>query len=243
MNVKELEKELEKIEDVKNKGLVIHFRIGTSGTNSAENTHPYEISGKFWNYKKLNNTCDLGVAHNGVISKYTPKGKNKYNFNDTQLYILKRLSKLPSGFYKDTKALENIGNETASRFAFLDSKGNITTCGSGWITDNGIKYSNTSYINYSYDYTNKYSGYYDNFYYNDFNNNYGWEFDTFADMATVLDNMFQVTNKHTIYMENGKEIAPSYNEHYFADLEYSELYKLDLKYKMLDYVGNFEIIL
>lgn len=244
MNVKELEKELEKIEDIKNKGLVIHFRIGTSGTNSAGNTHPYEITKKFWNYKKLDSACDLAVAHNGIISKYTPKGQNKHNFNDTQLYILKRLASLPAGFYKDNKTLEKIGEETNSRFAFLDSKGNITTCGSGWLTDKGIKYSNSSYIKYDFNYSSKYaSGFYDDFYYNDFSNTYGWEFNTFTDMAHVLDNMLQVTNKHTIYMENGEELTPDFDDMYFADIEYQELYKLDFNYKMLDYVGNYEIIL
>ena len=247
MNVKALENEIKNIKDIKNKGVVIHFRIGTSGTNSAENTHPYEITSKFWNYKKLENACNLGVAHNGIISKYTPRGKNKHNFNDTQLYIMKRLSRLPDNFYTDSKTLEKIGTETGSRFAFLDSKGNITTCGTGWVIDNDIKYSNTSYIDYSYkwndwnDWDKWESSLYSN--YGSYSNSYGWSFASYEELGEILDTMERVTHKRTIYMEDGTEIVPEFEELYFTDTEYQELYLLDIVNKSLDYIGNYEIIL
>lgn len=242
MELEELKKELKRIENIKDKGVVLHFRIGTAGKNSAENTHPYEITKKFWNYKKLDNICSLGMAHNGIISKYNPSGVNKHDFNDTQLYILKRLSKLPHNFYKDKKTLEILGSETNSRLAFLDGNGEITTCGAGWVIDDGIKYSNTSYIKYDFDYTSKWDNYYNNYCYNKFYDSYGWEFDTFEEMAEVIDNMLQVTNKSTIYLDDGREIAPKYYDNYFADEEYQELYKLDIQNKSLDFVGNYEII-
>ena len=44
--------------------------------------------------KKLEFETDIAVAHNGVISKYTPsKNNNKYKMNDTQMYIYNKMYK------------------------------------------------------------------------------------------------------------------------------------------------------
>lgn len=158
MNFRELEKKLEvlykKFNDFKNKALVIHCRIGTSGTNTRENTHPYCIS---TNYKDLHRTkifCDLGMVHNGVITDYTPVD-NKHNTNDTQEFIMKYIAPLYEhyrDFYKNEYIMSGLADITGSRLVFLDTKENLYYVGD-FVEDNGVKYSNTSYKPYTYKYS------------------------------------------------------------------------------------------
>lgn len=155
MNFKELKKRLEvlykKFNDFEGKSLVIHCRIGTSGTNTKENTHPYCISG---NYKDLHRTkilCDLGMVHNGIINQYTPI-ENKHNTNDTQEFIMKYLTPIYThykDFYKNKYILEGLSDITNSRLVFLDTKDNLYYVGD-FIEDNGVKYSNGTYKPYTY---------------------------------------------------------------------------------------------
>lgn len=149
----------------KNKALVMHFRIGTSGSNTPENTHPYPITPTLSNLKKTYFTTNLGVAHNGIISYYTPKDKKDYN--DTQNFIMKYLSKLYTHyptFYKDKDIMYGVEQVCGSKLCFLNKDEELFYVGE-FILDKGIMYSNSTYttsyfyshyynnvLDYSYDY-------------------------------------------------------------------------------------------
>lgn len=169
MSFNELEKHFsilcKKFNNFKDKALVIHCRIGTSGTNTKENTHPYCISE---NYKDLHKTrvlCDLGMVHNGIIHEYTPVD-NKYNTNDTQEFIMKYIAPMYEhyrDFYKNEYVLNGLKDITGSKLVFLDTNEDLYFVGD-FIEDNGVKYSNGTYKPYSYVY-NKYYDWDDRDYY------------------------------------------------------------------------------
>ena len=146
---------LKKYNDFKNKSLVIHCRIGTSGRNTKGNTHPYPITN---NVKKLKNRHlsreDIGIVHNGIIRGYgTATG-----LNDTQEYISKYLYPLYKhykNFYKNEDILYQMEMATSSKFAILDTNDTIHYVGE-FIDDDGLNFSNDtykkSYYNYNYGY-------------------------------------------------------------------------------------------
>lgn len=120
--------------------VVLHFRIGTAGPNNEINCHPYPIYKK---NKKLELTCDLAMAHNGVMAQYNPPRSS--SINDTQVFINTVVSKLPKNFLKNEAICRLIEREVApSRLCFLDKKGTITRFGH-WIEEDGYFYSNESF--------------------------------------------------------------------------------------------------
>lgn len=154
---------LKKYNDFKNKSLVIHCRIGTSGRNTKGNTHPYPITNKVKNLKKVHlSREDIGIAHNGIIHGYgTATG-----LNDTQEYISKYLYPLYShykDFYKNKDMLYQIEMATGSKFAILDSSDNIYYVGD-FIDDNGLNFSNNTYEKSYYSYNYGYNYWYGNSY-------------------------------------------------------------------------------
>lgn len=155
--------------------IIIHFRIGTAGQNNAENTHPYPLEHNIKRYKALHLDTSVAVAHNGILpKKYQPRDKNKHDMNDTQIYIYKRLSKylrFNKKFYLNRKYLERIAQETYNKFAFLDGKGNLTTCGA-FIEDKGILYSNDSYTYNLAELYSKYGAYNSSLYNTTYNDSY-----------------------------------------------------------------------
>ena len=123
--------------------LVMHFRITTHGGTSPENTHPFPITDNIGALKKLSARCDIGVAHNGIIPISPRKG-----ISDTMEYIASQLAPLKRAmpnFYTNKHALQLVENAIESRMAFLTSGGRIVTVGN-FIEDEGVLYSNTSYM-------------------------------------------------------------------------------------------------
>ena len=144
--------------DFKNKSLVIHCRIGTSSGNTPANTHPYPITNKEKELHRLKFETDLGMAHNGIISDYTPTWA-KPTTNDTQEFILKYVYNLYSHwdtFYKNRFILEGLSKITNSKLAFLDKDDNLYLVGD-FIEDDNLYFSNTSYMYVRSSYTYGYS--------------------------------------------------------------------------------------
>ena len=244
-----------KIEDV---GLVIHFRIGTAGTNGAGNTHPYPLTNKWWKYKTTDMTTGVAVFHNGIINGYSPNKENKHDFNDTQLYIMKRLAKMPQNFYKKEKWLNVIGTETGSRFAFIDAQGNIYRAGTGWVTDEGIHYSNSTYKAYTYGYNRiyNYDDYYDDYFDRYYKNNKTLPkakeeqvieddddiyFDTYEEMGQYLDALTPVLPDSEIYLDDSysKSVYVYADDLYFIDDLLKAYYKLDFLAMQLEFMGYY----
>lgn len=142
-----------KFNNFKNRSLILHFRIGTSGTNSRKNCHPYPISKKLKDLQKTKINCDLGVVHNGIIREYTPSFDNKIDFNDTQNFIINYLAPLEehwSDFYKNKRQLEALENVTNSKLAFLNKNGDVYLSGDFVENEDGLIFSNETFRKRSY---------------------------------------------------------------------------------------------
>ena len=170
--IKHYKKLCKKYNNFKNKSLVIHCRIGTSSGNNKGNTHPYIITNKESKLHALNIASAIGIAHNGIIREYTPTWKDP-SINDSQNFIMKYLYPLYKNyptFYKNKYIMKGIEDITNSKFAILTKEDNLYLIGD-FITENGLKFSNTSYKSfktykyYDYDYEkNAYSKAWEEYY-------------------------------------------------------------------------------
>ena len=77
--------------DVKSVPIVYHFRITTQGGVKKELCHPYPICDSYDNMRKCISTCDIALAHNGIISltsqNYYYRSRKQPNYNDTMTFI------------------------------------------------------------------------------------------------------------------------------------------------------------
>lgn len=159
-------KELKKEFDIKEKALVMHFRIGTSGTGKENLTHPFPLT---CNKKKLNKTyltTDVGVMHNGIIKDY------EYDkvLSDTQTFIkdfMYPIYEISHKFYKSPSLQKILEKECGSKLCILDSDENIYYIGD-FVEDEGIKYSNTTYKTSIYKYYDDYDWYYRDYYWQEY---------------------------------------------------------------------------
>jgi len=128
--------------------LVMHFRIRTHGGTNPECTHPFPITDSIGALKKREIRTDVGVAHNGIIHAVTPRD----GISDTMEYIATQLAPLKRAlprFYENKHARLLVQNAIDSRMVFLTQKGELHTIGD-FVEDNGILYSNTSYLPWTY---------------------------------------------------------------------------------------------
>lgn len=121
---------------------VMHFRIATQGFELSM-THPFPLSDNMEDLRKLRAKCDVGIAHNGVISLTSDGAKD---YSDTMKFITDYLSLFVSAGGWSERVLNAIeGLTLGSRLAFLDSSENLLVTGEGWVKEDGILYSNSSY--------------------------------------------------------------------------------------------------
>ncbi len=128
--------------DLKNTGVVCHFRITTHGKTAQQNCHPFPISNKIRDLKKLSMTTDVGCAHNGIIPI-----KTIHNLSDTQTYILKRLYNIQKAhprFLESKRIMSQIEKKICSKMTFLTSDGKIYNIGE-FIEQGGVMFSNRSF--------------------------------------------------------------------------------------------------
>lgn len=159
----------QKIHNLYNKNVVLHFRIATSGGKTPAKTHPFILT----NNEAALNSIDIqanapGIAHNGVLSQFT------YNklLSDTQNYIkdfLYNIYKVNKHFYNN-KYINAIINQSlnTSKLAIIDGAKLITY--GKFTEEDGILYSNDTYKQKYYTYYNADAWcdaeYYKNFYKN-----------------------------------------------------------------------------
>ena len=145
---KELYKQLISIKD--ETPMVLHFRITTQGGVRADCCHPYPLSDNMHELRRLNTSCSVGVAHNGIIS-LTSTYNSKVDYNDTMQFIKEYLTliidkKSRFNYYKDSNKLALINRLIgSSRLAILDKNEHCELIGDGWLQDGGCYYSNGSY--------------------------------------------------------------------------------------------------
>lgn len=160
-------KALKKI--TKEEPAVIHFRISTQGGVKPELTHPYALCKDYEEMRKLHNFCNVGIAHNGVISltseysystyNYTTQKYEKVepNYNDTMKFIKEYASLIitQEEFYKDANKLELLSKLCKSKLAIMTSDKKVTLIGDFiYDTDSGCYYSNNTYKTQKYYYNN-----------------------------------------------------------------------------------------
>ena len=149
---------IQKKVDLEKLAVILHFRIGTAGGNTPENTHPFPISDNIGVLKKLRLEVPIGVVHNGIIS-ITPRQKD---ISDTMEYIAAQLAPLHRAvpnFYENKNLMLLVKNAISSKMAFLIGDGTMFSIGE-FVTEDGIFYSNSAYSEvYTYRnlYGNKYS--------------------------------------------------------------------------------------
>lgn len=138
MDVESLKKSLNRERNIEQTEMVLHFRIATHGSIKKGNCHPFPISRSIPELRKVShNKLNYAIAHNGIIQGYS--SKNKYNLSDT-MQLSKKLVAMIHEPGKMKKYLSGIH----SRFIVFLPKETIIT--GDWIEEDGIKYSNSSYM-------------------------------------------------------------------------------------------------
>lgn len=151
--------------DLKSHTMVFHFRIGTHGTNTPENTHPFPLDdyGSYHSFKKTEWVADQGFAHNGVLYQFGAHADvKKYDVSDTMVFGRRVAAVLADSFNLATAPeaqfiLDKI-SIGSSKFVYIDGDGNYATFGT-FIPENGIFYSNGTYKSYRQKYVYDFDSY------------------------------------------------------------------------------------
>lgn len=181
MTLKEFTARLEALRteiDVDKEAVVFHFRIGTSGGNVAQNTHPFPISNRVKDLRSLRTRTKIGIAHNGIIHIKRPID----SISDTMEYIRSKLYPIYTRkhwFFKDKEMLDKIERQITSKMVFLEPSREVQLVGHFITEKDGMIYSNTSYEDYS-KYLSRYykprvSGYYGTCYDYDYSKYGAWD--------------------------------------------------------------------
>lgn len=243
---KHYDKLCKKYKNFEGKSLVMHFRIGTAGANSKENTHPYPITTSKNNLHKTYFRTNLGMAHNGVIHDYNPPTDIK-DMNDTQNFIIKYVAPLYNhyeDFYKNEYILKGLDEITNSKLAFLDKYDNIYLVGTFVEDESGVKYSNSNYkpYEYTYKYYGDYYKYYDEYYYNKYKSITYKDEDFLKDeeettsKVPAYENEILLESKWYISI-NEKPLEKVGNKLYIYDFYYGILYELN-EYDDYEYISD-----
>lgn len=132
--------------------IVYHFRISTQGGTQPSLTHPFALSQDYEQMRSLEQVCDMGVAHNGIIR--LTSDSSVHDRNDTMTFIHDYLFDLVD---KNThwgknaakiRLVKKLISGYPNKLAVLNANGYCTLIGD-WIKDGGVYYSNTSYKTYT----------------------------------------------------------------------------------------------
>ena len=129
--------------------VVYHFRISTQAGVNPEMTHPFPLSNRLERMEKLDTTCRIGVAHNGVIRLTADPDNRRYS--DTALFITQYLRVLIQRRedLRDRRVLDTVCNLAQSKFAIMDGGGYVATVGE-FLNQDGLLFSNASYMGWNH---------------------------------------------------------------------------------------------
>ena len=129
--------------------VVYHFRISTQAGVNPEMTHPFPLSNRLERMEKLDTTCRIGVAHNGVIRLTADPDNRRYS--DTALFITQYLRVLIQRRedLRDRRVLDTVWNLAQSKFAIMDGGGYVATVGE-FLNQDGLLFSNASYLGWNH---------------------------------------------------------------------------------------------
>ena len=129
--------------------VVYHFRISTQAGVNPAMTHPFPLTSNPEMTEKLDVSCPVGLAHNGIIRLTSDSTEKRYS--DTSIFITRYMSKLirNKADVRNQAIHQMIDTLTESKWAIMDGTGLIVTIGR-YIPDDGILFSNSSYQYYYY---------------------------------------------------------------------------------------------
>ena len=124
--------------------VVYHFRISTQAGVNPEMTHPFPLSNQPGRLRSLDQSCRIGVAHNGII-RLTSDPNNK-RYSDTAIFVADYLSQIlhTRADLRDRRKLSVVYQLAQSKFAIMDGGGYVATVGA-FIHERGLLFSNAGY--------------------------------------------------------------------------------------------------
>lgn len=128
--------EADKIYNLKNSAVMLHFRFVSVGKKCKTQCHPFPISYKLKDIERIEYNSEMTFSHNGTLFIKTDKG-----LSDTQIYAYKHLP------YMTMEDIEKDINGSFNRLCFLKNDGTYKLIGK-FIKDKGCYYSNNSYSLY-----------------------------------------------------------------------------------------------
>ena len=134
----------------KERGLLIHFRIATHGARDATMTHPFPVVSDEGALKKIDYTSSFAAVHNGIITLTSYVANKSKVLSDTAIFIRDYLTPLSTNenWLHNPSNMELVHNLIESKMAILDGSGWISKT-DGFIEDNGVYYSNTTYKDFT----------------------------------------------------------------------------------------------
>lgn len=223
--------EVDKTDHLKDKNVIIHFRISTSGLVDVGNCHPYPLTKKVDYLRATNLKCKMAIAHNGIISKYNKKDNI---LNDSQLFIqnvLCEFYKLDNDFTNNEFIMSIIKDLIGtSKLAFINEKGEMKLLGD-FVKDNGVYYSNSTYKSYNYYPYYKYN--YNNYSY--FDDDYWKDYEFYT--PTKKKTTKTKEKKQLSFFKNKKNDIMAFNNIHLSnylvdDLKKNSLLELKTNYKV-----------
>lgn len=123
--------------------IVMHFRITTNGGTIPQNTHPFPLSENIGDLRSLDFDCEVGIAHNGII-KMTANATHE---SDTMEFIRKYAGLIVSSptWYYNVNANRALAELIGSKMLVLSKDGHGEIVGDGWVHENGVWYSNSTF--------------------------------------------------------------------------------------------------
>ena len=179
---------------------VMHFRIATQGYERTM-THPFPLSSKMENLKRLHYKCSIGVAHNGILD-ITSDGAKTYS--DTMKFITDYLSNIIQSYdwYKNKRTKKLIEYLIdGSRLAILDAHSHCELMGKGWESDKDVYYSNHTWAYKKYAYAGGTAGFSGDW------NRAWWEYDDYYDNLVWDKAKGRYVQRNALKSEGKKEAS------------------------------------
>lgn len=128
--------------------VVYHFRIATQAGVNPQMTHPFPLTRKMELFEKLDITCPVGLAHNGIIRMTSDSKETR--FSDTAIFISDYMTRLirKRADITDSSVITMIDNLTNSKWAILDGATEEVVTVGNFINSAGLLFSNSSYLDF-----------------------------------------------------------------------------------------------
>ena len=190
----------------KDRGVLIHFRITTSGGTNKPCCHPFPISDNEDELHQLEYKTDYACIHNGIISLTSSEASKRKLMSDTMVFIEKYLTKIASNnkwFYNEEN-FKLLYELLDSKMAILNGKGEIKSTEGFEQDSDGNYYSNSSYLYSNYfSYKNTRWDSFDDYYFGDA---YGYDEDYIELMKLPKDCVLSLNNFEESYYDDKEEI-------------------------------------